>query len=85
MQRFEGQKQSINHYGRPHDQDSEQNPEFQSLSVNSADNDIDLFGDDDDEEESELTKQRLAAYVEKKATSKETKAEKIKTFREICF
>ena len=33
------------------------------------DDDVDLFGDEN-EEETELTKQRLAAYAEKKSKSK---------------
>jgi hypothetical protein len=80
--RFEGQRQSIDHYGRQHGQDSQEKHEFKSLSVNPAettaakpaaaaadDDDVDLFGDDD-EEESEQTKQRLAAYAAKKSNSK---------------
>lgn len=76
--RFEGERQSIDHYGRQHGQDSQQKHEFKSLSVNPAekkpaaaadDDDVDLFGDED-EEESEQTKQRLAAYAAKKANSK---------------
>ncbi len=79
--RFEGQRQSIEHYGRQHGQDSQEKHEFKSLSVNPAerkkpaeddDNDVDLFGEED-EEESEQTKQRLAAYAEKKSTSKISK------------
>lgn len=80
--RFEGQRQSIDSYGRQHGQDSQEKHEFKSLSVNPAekkaaaaakpaaddDDDVDLFGDDD-EEESEQTKQRLAAYAEKKSKS----------------
>jgi len=77
QQKFEGQRQSIEHYGRQHGQDSQQKHEFKSLSVNPAerqaskpaaadDDDVDLFGDED-EEESEQTKQRLAAYAAKKA------------------
>jgi len=77
-QKFEGQRQSIEHYGRQHGQDSQVKHEFKSLSVNPADkqaakpttaddDDVDLFGEDD-EEESEQTKQRLAAYAAKKAT-----------------
>jgi elongation factor 1-beta len=82
LYRFEGQRQSIDQYGRQHGQDSQQKHEFKSLSVNPAekqaskpaaaaadDDDVDLFGDED-EEESEQTKQRLAAYAEKKAKSK---------------
>jgi len=79
-QKFEGQRQSIENYGRQHGQDSQQKYEFKSLSVNPAekqaskpapapaadDDDVDLFGDED-EEESEQTKQRLAAYAEKKS------------------
>jgi len=75
-QKFEGQRQSIDHYGRQHGQDSQQKHEFKSLSVNPAekkaakpavdDDDMDLFGEED-EEESEQTKQRLAAYAEKKS------------------
>jgi len=76
-QKFEGQRQSLDHYGRQHGQDSQQKFEFKSLSVNPAekqaakpvakddDDDVDLFGDED-EEESEQTKQRLAAYADKK-------------------
>ncbi|CAF0982401.1 unnamed protein product [Adineta ricciae] len=74
--KFEGERQSIDHYGRQHGQDSQQKHEFKSLSVNPAerkpaaaaadDDDVDLFGDED-EEESEQTKQRLAAYAAKKA------------------
>jgi phosphopantothenoylcysteine synthetase/decarboxylase len=80
--RFEGQRQSIEHYGRQHGQDSQAKYEFKSLSVNPVqhhtaskpvvdndDDDVDLFGDED-EEESEQTKQRLAAYAAKKSTSK---------------
>jgi flagellar motility protein MotE (MotC chaperone) len=77
--RFEGQRQSIDHYGRQPGQDSQEKHEFKSLSVNPAekkatkpaddDDDVDLFGDED-EEESEQTKQRLAAYAEKKGKSK---------------
>jgi elongation factor 1-beta len=82
LYRFEGQRQSIDQYGRQHGQDSQQKHEFKSLSVNPAekqaskpaaaaadDDDVDLFGDED-EEESEQTKQRLAAYAEKKSKSK---------------
>jgi hypothetical protein len=77
--RFEGQRQSIENYGRQHGQDSQEKHEFKSLSVDPAlrqaaapaddDDDVDLFGDED-EEESEQTKQRLAAYAEKKSKSK---------------
>lgn len=82
MNRFEGQRQSIDAYGRQQGQDSQVKQEFKSLSVNPAekkaapakpaddDDDVDLFGDDD-EEESEQTKQRLAAYAEKKSKSNE--------------
>ncbi|CAF1243940.1 unnamed protein product [Adineta steineri] len=75
-QKFEGQRQSIEHYGRQHGQDSQEKHEFKSLSVNPADkkaakpaddDDVDLFGDDDNEEESEQTKERLAAYAAKKS------------------
>jgi elongation factor 1-beta len=77
-QKFEGERQSIDHYGRQPGQDSQEKYEFKSLSVNPAekqapkpaaaddDDDVDLFGDED-EAESEQTKQRLAAYAEKKA------------------
>jgi len=76
-QKFEGQRQSIEHYGRQHGQDSQERYEFKTPSVNPAerqaskkpaddDDDVDLFGDED-EEESEQTKQRLAAYAEKKS------------------
>ncbi|UJR09665.1 hypothetical protein I4U23_013899 [Adineta vaga] len=80
-QKFEGQRQSIENYGRQHGQDSQVKHEFKSLSINPAerqaskekvaaaandDDDVDLFGDED-EEESEQTKQRLAAYAAKKA------------------
>ena len=78
--RFEGQRQSIDTYGRQQGQESQEKFEFKSLSVNPAekkaakpaaedDDDVDLFGDED-EEESEQTKQRLAAYAEKKSNSK---------------
>jgi len=79
--RFEGQRQSIENYGRQPGQDSQVKHEFKSLSVDPAskqapkpaaaddDDDVDLFGDED-EEESEQTKQRLAAYAEKKSKSK---------------
>lgn len=80
--RFEGQRQSIEHYGRHTGQDSQEKHEFKTPSVNPTesqtvkkpaadddDNDVDLFGEEG-EEESELTKQRLAAYAEKKAKSK---------------
>ena len=81
LNRFEGQRQSIESYGRQHGQDSQVKHEFKSLSVNPAekkaaakpaddDDDVDLFGDDD-EEESEQTKLRLAAYAEKKSQSNE--------------
>lgn len=80
QQKFGGQRQSIEHYGRQHGQDSQEKHEFKSLSVNPAerqaakaavtaaadDDDVDLFGEED-EEESEQTRQRLAAYNEKKA------------------
>jgi hypothetical protein len=82
--RFEGQRQSIDHYGRQSGQDSQEKHEFKSLSVNPAereaakkaaaaakpadDDDVDLFGEED-EEESEQTKQRLAAYAAKKSNS----------------
>jgi len=76
-QKFEGKRQSIDHYGRHHGQDSQEKHEFKSVSVNpdekaatkpaaDDDDDVDLFGDED-EEESEQTKQRLAAYAEKKS------------------
>jgi elongation factor 1-beta len=81
-QKFEGQRQSIDHYGRQSGQDSQEKHEFKSLSVNPAereaakkaaaaakpadDDDVDLFGEED-EEESEQTKQRLAAYAAKKS------------------
>ncbi len=83
MYRFEGQRQSIDHYGRQHGQDSQQKHVFKSLSVDPAekqaakpaakddDDDVDLFGEED-EEESEQTKQRLAAYAEKKSNSNQT-------------
>ncbi len=83
--RFEGQRQSIENYGRQPGQDSQEKHEFKSLSVDPAlrqaaapadDDDVDLFGDED-EEESEQTKQRLAAYAEKKAKSKSKKISKI--------
>jgi hypothetical protein len=81
--RFEGQRQSIEHYGRQQGQESQQKFQFKSLSVDPAerqaaaskkptkddDDDVDLFGDED-EEETEQTKQRLAAYAEKKSHSK---------------
>ncbi len=75
--RFEGQRQPIEHYG---DQDSKEKYQLQTNLVSSGehqapkkpadddDNDVDLFGDDD-EAESEQTKQRLAAYAEKKSKS----------------
>jgi elongation factor 1-beta len=74
-QKFEGQRQPIEHYG---DQDSKEKYQLQTNLVSSGehqapkkpadddDNDVDLFGDDD-EAESEQTKQRLAAYAEKKS------------------
>ncbi len=81
--RFEGQRQSIEHYGRQHGQDSQEKHQFKTLSINPAereaakksaanddDDDVDLFGDEG-EEESEQTKQRLAAYAAKKSQSKE--------------
>jgi hypothetical protein len=83
LKRFEGQRQSIDHYGRHQGQDSQEKHEFKSLSVNPAerqaskpaanddDDDVDLFGDEDDEQ-SEQTKQRLAAYAEKKSNSRKT-------------
>jgi hypothetical protein len=76
--RFEGQRQSIDHYGRQHGQDSQQKHSFKTPSVDPTpakkpaaddDDDVDLFGEED-EEESEQTKQRLAAYAEKKSKSK---------------
>jgi len=79
-QKFEGQRQSIDHYGRQHGQDSQEKYEFKTLSINPAekqlskpstnddDDDVDLFGDED-EEETEQTKQRLAAYAEKNLKS----------------
>lgn len=82
LNRFEGQRQSIDAYGRQQGQDSQVKHEFKSLSINPAekkpaaakpaddDDDVDLFGDDD-EEQSEQTKQRLAAYAEKKSKSNE--------------
>lgn len=73
---FAGERQSIDHYGRHSGQESQQKYEFKSISVNpyatakksekKDDADIDLFGDED-EEETEQTKQLLAAYAEKKA------------------
>ncbi|CAF0773617.1 unnamed protein product [Rotaria sordida] len=78
-QKFKGERQSIDHYGRQHGQDSQIKYEFKTPSVDPSkvqspkkpaandDDDVDLFGDED-EEESEQTKQRLAAYAEKKAT-----------------
>jgi elongation factor 1-beta len=82
-QKFEGQRQSIDHYGRHHGQDSQEKHEFKSLSVNPAereaakkaaaqpaavaDDDDVDLFGDEDEEESEQTKQRLAAYAEKKS------------------
>lgn len=77
--RFQGERKSIDQYGRTSGQDAQEKHEFKSLSTNPAekaaapkaddDDDVDLFGDED-EEESELTKQRLAAYAEKKSKSK---------------
>ncbi|CAF2830725.1 unnamed protein product [Rotaria sp. Silwood2] len=71
--KFQGTRQSLDHYGRQPGQDHQEKHEFKSLSVNPAekpaaadDDDVDLFGDED-EGESEQTKQRLAAYAEKKA------------------
>ncbi|CAF0962366.1 unnamed protein product [Rotaria sordida] len=73
--KFQGERQSIDNYGRKSGQDRQEKHEFKSLSVNPAekakaaaadDDDVDLFGDEN-EEESEQTKQRLAAYAEKKA------------------
>jgi len=79
--RFEGERQSIDHYGRHPGQEKLEKYEFKSISVNpyathqkpstnttKDDEDLDLFGDED-EEESEKTKQLLAAYAEKKAKS----------------
>jgi len=75
-QKFEGQRQSIENYGRHQGQDSQQKHEFKSLSVNPAeskpaaaaddDDDVDLFGDEDEEESAE-TKKRLAEYAAKKS------------------
>lgn len=78
--RFAGKRQSIECYGRQRDQDSQIKHEFKTPSYNPLEHktekapakdedDIDLFGDED-EEESELTKQRLAEYAERKAKSK---------------
>ncbi|CAF1589451.1 unnamed protein product [Rotaria sp. Silwood1] len=72
--KFQGKRQSLDHYGRQPGQDRQEKHEFKSVSVNPAeksaaadeDDDVDLFGDEN-EEESEQTKQRLAAYAEKKA------------------
>jgi hypothetical protein len=82
--RFEGQRQSLDNYGRHQGQDSQVKTEFKSLSVNPAtkaaakpaddDDDVDLFGDED-EEESEQTKQRLAEYAKKKANSNRQRIE----------
>jgi len=79
--RFEGQRQSIENYGRHQGQDSQQKHEFKSLSVNPAeskpaaaaddDDDVDLFGDEDEEESAE-TKKRLAEYAAKKSKSKDS-------------
>ena len=69
---FQGERKSLDQYGRVAGQDSQVKQSFKSLSIKPAKepivdtDDIDLFGDED-EEESELTKQRLAAYAEKKA------------------
>jgi len=86
--RFEGQRQSIENYGRQPGQDSQEKHEFKSLSVDPAlrqaaapadDDDVDLFGDED-EEESEQTKQRLAAYAEKKSKSNLFKKNNLQIF-----
>ena len=75
---FKVTRQALEQYGRQKGQDSQEKQEFKSLSVNPADkaaaaaaddDDVDLFGDED-EEASEQTKQRLAAYAAKKSTSK---------------
>jgi elongation factor 1-beta len=79
--KFEGQRQSIDHYGRQPGQDSQVKHEFKSLSIDphkreetkkveaaaaaDDDDDVDLFGSDD-EEQSEETKKRLAQYAAKK-------------------
>jgi len=73
--KFQGERLSIEHYGRKPGQDSQVKHEFKSLSTEPAkkpapaaaddDDDMDLFGSDD-EEQTEETKRRLAAYAEKK-------------------
>lgn len=72
--KFQGERQSLENYGRQKGQDSQEKQEFKSLSGNPAekaaaddDDDVDLFGDED-EEQTEQTKQRLAAYAAKKST-----------------
>ena len=95
LYRFEGQRQSIDHYGRQPGQDSQEKHEFKSLSVNPAerqaakaaaaaaakddDDDVDLFGDED-EEESEQTKQRLAAYAAKKLQVNNQTSKKLSSY-----
>ncbi|CAF3006215.1 unnamed protein product [Rotaria socialis] len=71
--KFQGESKAVDQYGQQPGQDRLAKQEFESLSVDPAkkpaaedDDDVDLFGDEN-EEETELTKQRLAAYAEKKS------------------
>jgi len=78
--KFEGQRQSIEHYGRQHGQDSQVKHEFKCLSIDphkkeetkkpaaaaADDDDVDLFGSDDEEQTEEI-KKRLADYAAKKS------------------
>ncbi|CAM4776977.1 unnamed protein product [Rotaria magnacalcarata] len=71
--KFQGESKAVDQYGEQPGQDHLEKEELKSLSVDTAkkpaaedDDDIDLFGDEN-EEETELTKQRVAAYAEKKS------------------
>jgi hypothetical protein len=77
--RFEGQRQSIEHYGRQPGQDSQEKHEFKSLSVNPAkrqaakkpanddDDNVNLFGDEDEESKQIIL---VSDYVKTKAKSR---------------
>ncbi|CAF1450321.1 unnamed protein product [Adineta steineri] len=62
-QKFQGQRQSLEYYKG---QDNQEKHESKLSSVSPADN-FDLFSNNDNEEESEIRKQRVKAHIEKNA------------------
>ena len=78
--RFQGERKAVNAYGTG----QSAAPAAATASASNDDDDIDLFGEED-EEESELTKQRLAAYAQKKAGSESKKNSKVSISWNNCF